>query len=199
MNKPIAVTALQVRAAREGGSVERCHGTPHVGSYSVASHTFGALSLLLLLHPAPSLALIRDVTFHDVAERWLGDVPSPGKRLDPELAKKYDELERRLLFQLGLGRRLSDCSPDDENWLVAVDILDLWLWTREQLTFGNRNVLHMSSSCLDVIELRRKLGKFPDEAWAFFEASMREAGERLPDYWPEIEERLRVALDPTSS
>jgi 5'-deoxynucleotidase YfbR-like HD superfamily hydrolase len=119
-------------AARESAQVERCHTLPHIGSYSVGQHCYGALALLLLLHKSPSLDLIKAVAFHDLPERWLGDIPSPGKT--GAIAKAFQATEAEIFEKLGLQFDLTD---DDKFWLKLVDVLDLWVWTKEQQTLGN--------------------------------------------------------------
>lgn len=180
---------LQVYATREGGAVERCHGTPHHGSYSVGLHTFNAVSLLLLLHPAPSLDLIKTVQWHDVAERWLGDVPSPAKSVAHGFVEPYAQAEERVLYQLGLCRLGCDLPADDLNWLKAVDILELWLWTADQLLLGNRNVTRMRRSCEEVLDRYRAARTLPAEVAAFYDAERTSPmpNGRLSDVWPEVE------------
>lgn len=186
-----AWTQLRVKATREGGEVERCHGTPHVGAYTVGQHTFGAVSLLLLLHPAPTIELVKLVQWHDVAERWLGDVPSPAKLVSPDFARLYETAEARLLFQLGLVRDPSAYAPEDLNWLRAVDIIELWLWTGEQVRFGNGNVRRMRVACEEVIARLRLDGRLPEPAAAFYDARRQSGDDRLSDFWPEVEELMR--------
>lgn len=186
-----AWTQLRVKATREGGEVERCHGTPHVGAYTVGQHTFGAVSLLLLLHPAPTIELVKMVQWHDVAERWLGDVPSPAKLVGPDFARLYGLAEERLLFQLGLVPLAADCADADLNWVRAVDIIELWLWTGEQLRFGNGNVTRMRVACEEVIARLRVDGRLPEPAAAFYDARRQSGDDRLSDFWPEVEELMR--------
>lgn len=132
----------QISAAREGGAVERCHATPHIGTYNNAQHCYGAVSLILILHPNPSVNLIRAVQFHDVAERWLGDVPATGKT--GPLRSEYEEAEAAIQMDLNLMPLLDE---EDHRWLRAVDLLDLWLWTREQLYYGNSAADEIRQRC----------------------------------------------------
>lgn len=127
-----------VRCLREAGAVERCHTLPHCGSYTVGQHSFDALSLLLVLHPAPSVALIKAVLWHDVAERWTGDVPAIAKWADPELAELLEASEERILRKLGV-QPPRELPVEDCMWLDAVDKLELWLWAKGQLRMGNQN------------------------------------------------------------
>lgn len=127
-----------VRCLREAGAVERCHTLPHCGSYTVGQHSFDAVSLLLVLHPNPSLDLIKAVLWHDVAERWTGDVPAVAKWDDPELSRLLVALEERVFQKLGV-QSPNNLSEQDHQWLEAVDKLELWLWAKGQLRMGNQN------------------------------------------------------------
>lgn len=126
--------ADQVKAVREAGYVERCHGMRKIGHYSVAEHTYGVVSLLLLLHPGPSLRLIRAAQWHDSAERWTGDIPSPAKWAHAGLAQGDSELELDVLNHIGIKEHLDE---EEECWLRACDMLEFWLWMQEQLHMGN--------------------------------------------------------------
>lgn len=174
MNKQL----LRVLAVREGGAVERCHGTPHIGSYSVGSHSFGALSLVLLLHPNPSVNLIKAVAWHDVAERWLGDVPSPVKHNNPELKRVYELIEASHLKALNL---FPDLSTEEQQWLRGVDLMDLYLWCREQQRMGCRNfdswVEHFKSLFRGMWTLEQSL---PDPLWTLYLDTVPHGSKDLP-------------------
>jgi 5'-deoxynucleotidase YfbR-like HD superfamily hydrolase len=129
----------QVLAVRDAGEVERAHCIPHVGSYSNAKHCYGAVSLLLLLHPNPSVELIKAVNFHDTAELWLGDIPSPGKSRMPDVRALYELHERAMLLEV-FGE-WPDLSEEDDTWLKAVDQVDFFLWARNQYAMGNTRIL----------------------------------------------------------
>jgi 5'-deoxynucleotidase YfbR-like HD superfamily hydrolase len=132
----------RVTDLRAGGAVERCHAIRHVGSYSVAAHTHGVLTLLYALWPSePPARLVRAVHYHDVHEAFTGDVPVtvswlPGSRFDEELGK----IESAVRHGLGIGRILSDLSEEEVYWLYALDKLELWLWCCEQKRLGNDHV-----------------------------------------------------------
>lgn len=70
---------IQVRAARESGAVRRAHIMHTLRHYDIAQHCYNMTAMLMLLHPEPSLTLIKAVMFHDVAERWTGDIPHTAK------------------------------------------------------------------------------------------------------------------------
>lgn len=169
-------TVERVLAAREAAHVGRCHVVPHHGSYTVGSHTHGAMSLLLILHPNPSLALIKALQWHDGAERWIGDLPSPGKDYDGALREAYNAAEIRVLKHWGFYEGLGEITPEEAEWLVAVDVLDLWIWVKEQMAMGNRHVetfLHTIGKffCINVL-------KIPSPCWSLINEYK---WERLPE------------------
>ena len=118
----------RVLATREAGAVRRAHIVPHHGSYTVGQHSFGAVNLLLLLHPEPPTRLIKAVLWHDVAERWIGDIPGSALLEDQDLLDAYERAQERVLVELGLWQKLS---VEEACWLLAVDRLELWLWCKE--------------------------------------------------------------------
>lgn len=123
---------------REAGHVERCHTVPHHGAYSVGKHSWDAATLLLLLNPSPSLELVKAMLWHDVPERWTGDAPATAKWNSAALAVAHRELEALISPRIGLPDT-SRLTPDERNWLGAIDRLELWLWAWEQGFLGNRN------------------------------------------------------------
>ena len=113
----------------EAGNVERCHTTPHHGSYTVASHSWRMLTLLFKLHPSPGVDLIKAVQFHDVGERVYGDVPA--------YCNDHGELEQHIRRKVFVDVSLD---KEDQQWLYCLDKLELFLWCRDQIAMGNRNV-----------------------------------------------------------
>lgn len=125
-------------ALREGGQVIRAHTMPYVGAYNVAIHSYNAVSLLLLLYPGqPRVELIRAVMWHDVPERWTGDVPSPAKWSSSDLKEVLDNLEQKILDTLGEGELFTNLTFQESYWLTAVDLLELWMWGQDQAAMGN--------------------------------------------------------------
>jgi len=121
---------------REASNVERCHTLPHHGSYTVGKHSYDAVMLLLALKPDASLNLIKAVLYHDLGERFTGDMPWPAKRADGEMAKRLDQFEARARNFLALGVKLDS---EERRWLHAVDQVEMLLWCKDQLGLGNMN------------------------------------------------------------
>lgn len=122
--------------ARCGASTQRCHGIRHVGSYSNAEHQWGVTALLWYLYPNNFQRLAAYALFHDVSEAWVGDIPAPTLRHVPGLREKITKIEGNIAASIGCPREDS-LSPEDHAMLKACDRLDLLLWCKEQLLFGN--------------------------------------------------------------
>lgn len=151
MNDDIIHRIVQTRL---GGKVERCHNVPHHGSYSVASHSWGMLVLLWQIYPEHWARLAPVVMAHDVGEGWLGDVPAPTMRYVPGLRQTMDGLEGALVSTLGYPTSL-ELTEEEHAVFKAVDRLELYFWSWEQIAFGNRfaiDVLH---------ELERYISEHP--------------------------------------
>lgn len=119
--------------------VERAHVIPHVRPYTVAQHTYGVCCLCQLLWPSQP-HLLEFALFHDLPERWTGDVPGQVLNMTPALRKIFSEMDQdiSMRFQLPSEHKLS---KHDRACLKAADRLELWLWTYEEEAMGNRLVL----------------------------------------------------------
>jgi 5'-deoxynucleotidase YfbR-like HD superfamily hydrolase len=122
---------------REGGNVRRMHTCPHHGEYTVANHTFQMLLLLELLHPDPPIELRRAVLFHDLAERWAGDLPFPVRKLDQEIYESHQFLQDSIDQAIRIHVELED---NERRWLKAIDYLEFYLWTIDQVNLGNEHL-----------------------------------------------------------
>ena len=125
---------------RESGNIERCHNVPHHGSYSVGLHSYGVANIILVLHPDPTIRLVRAALWHDSPERYLGDLPAPAKWYNPKMAEEYSLAEDQVISRMGLDDPLFHLTSDEEKWLKGADRLDLLFWCREQHSMGNANV-----------------------------------------------------------
>ena len=128
----------QIQILREASNVKRCHVFTYHGEYTVGKHTYDMLSLLFILHKKPSLNLIRAVHMHDVAERWFGDIPANLKMSSPMIDMAIGQMEKDQLEAAGF--RTEALTTVEEQWLKALDKLELWLWCKDQYVLGNLTV-----------------------------------------------------------
>lgn len=155
----------KVLRLREAGHVERCHTIPHHGSYPVGLHTFHMLAMLVVLHPDPHPLLFQAIIYHDVHERWTGDVPPVVRRLVPEFAASYDSACTKI-------EKAADCpnvflSSDGRMWIRALDRLEFFLWCHDQVNLGNQHV----AECMGEITrwLQDNRAEMPEPCRDFFD------------------------------
>jgi len=178
----------QLMAVREAGAVKRCHILPHIGHYDVAQHCYGAVSLLLLLHKEPSHNLIQAVLWHDVAERWLGDLPATAKWDHRLLGRVYEVAETEILRGLGLNVELT---AEEAAWLKTVDLLELWLWSREQRSMGNGATHKLEKTCEDALDGLKVSGTMPEICAVLYDYLRPRTHARLSDMFDEVVDGLK--------
>lgn len=157
--------AQRVQFLREAATVERCHQTPHFGSYSVGLHSYNAVNLLLLLHPDPSINLIKALLWHDAAERLVGDLPATALWASEELRTAAEILERRINHEWEIDVQLTD---EEGLWLRAIDKLELLLWSREQIYLGH----HRFGEFVTILEDWFRKTDLPYYVRAFYETGL---------------------------
>jgi 5'-deoxynucleotidase YfbR-like HD superfamily hydrolase len=118
---------LELRAA---SNVKRCHTLDHHGEYTVGKHSYDCVVLLLELNPNASRELIRELLYHDVAERWTGDMPCVAYWGNGALERTYEEAQAQAMAEHGIP--VSVLTEEEEQWLHAIDKLELWLWAQDQ-------------------------------------------------------------------
>ena len=165
---------------RTAGMVRRCHTIPIQGEYSVATHSFNAACIIIALHPNPSKELIVAALTHDLAEQWVGDVPAPAKHFFKDLGKSFEVAESAVLARV-LGIDLSRLSEQENIWLRVADLLELYLFTQEQMTFwGNTWVEPMH----DAVRNALNLTQVPLEIDEFLsEFDLHPGWEKINDVW----------------
>lgn len=94
------------------------------------------LAMLLLLHPAPTMVLIKAVMFHDTPEERFGDVPSPALWANQELSRSYKLAHANYLEEeFGLGANL--LTEEEIHWLDCLDKLEAFYFAQHQMKLGN--------------------------------------------------------------
>lgn len=179
---------IQILAAREAGRVHRCHVLPGPG-YDLAQHSYGALSLLLLLHPSPSLGLIKAVLWHDVAERWLGDLPQTAKMDNPELTAVYEAAENRILRKLAMFPELD---AEEQRWLRAVDVVDFLLWCFEEVHTGNKYLEKVGDEVSYGVRKMMDRGRIPDPMVQWLEDLGKVSEPRLSNLFSDVVQAITV-------
>ena len=97
----------------------------HTGD-RIDAHSGRVARIILVLHPAPSLALLRGALIHDDGESAVGDVKAPTKDADAAFAAMLQAAEERELDRLWPGREA--LNSEEADWLHFADRLDAFMW-----------------------------------------------------------------------
>ena len=139
----------RLTAVRRGGSVRRCHTLPIHGQQLVGQHSWGVAVIITLFHPEPPVELLSCALFHDVPEFFTGDVTAPAKLKFPELSVLLHKIEKEWAQELGIEIELTE---DEKHWLHTADTLDLFLFCRDQVLLGNKNMFEVAHNCLTIFD-----------------------------------------------
>lgn len=107
------------------GDILRYHTAPQVGQgQTVGQHTWRGLVLLDMIWPSAPMQIWRYFLYHDAAELFTGDIPSPIKWSNKALQEIIAELEEDICDKMGLPSKTD--FPRDEQLLVEmIDVLEL--------------------------------------------------------------------------
>ena len=156
----------RVLLAIEAGRVKRCHCFPTNSDPTVGLHVFGAVSMLLILCPDPTINMIKALQFHDMAERFLGDMPAPAKRKDSFLSDHYITLERKILREYGMYPILNE---REREWVHAMDLMEFLMFIKHELNLGNKYAQQRYNRICKYIEET----KLPMPAYKFYTNNLR--------------------------
>lgn len=114
--------------AFRAGFVRRWHCNPelsHTGD-RIDGHSGRVARIILMLHPDPSVRLLKAALIHDDGESVIGDVKAPSKDANPEMALWLSEAETVARESIWGG---DDALTDSENeWLKFADRMDAYMW-----------------------------------------------------------------------
>ena len=166
----------KIKFAREAAAVDRCHTAIKIGHYDVGLHTYNMLSILRVLWPDAPVRLIWAIHAHDIPERLTGDIPAPSKWFGVVDRNELEKLEDQILDCTGFDH--DELSPTESLWLKGIDILELYLWTKDQIHLGNRNSELMKRRIEDLIE---DVDWLPFEITEAFTYAQESSWEFMPD------------------
>lgn len=155
---PLNGLVERIKFLREAADVQRLHTIRTIGEYRNGAHTFGMLALLRLLWPEAPLYLIWAIIEHDIPERLVSDMPSPTIRFGGFVNRdKLAEAEENILagiFEYHFEPGLEGQDLEAYRWLKGLDLLDLFLYCKDQERMGNKNILQVKHRCMEVFKNR---------------------------------------------
>ena len=131
----------QLEFITHGAEVQRYHTVTTLKTETVGHHSHGVALICLLLDPYCSRQLLTAALVHDLAEQYVGDIPSPAKRT-LGFADKLDALEEEIINR-DLGYLRAPLTSAEQRMLKLADIAQGALKCVRELQLGN--------SCMRVV------------------------------------------------
>lgn len=170
----------RVKFLREAGDVQRLHVIRTIGEYSNAQHSFNMLAILRLLWPDAPIQLLWAIVEHDIPERLIGDIPSPsihyGGFIEPF---SMLEMEQKILGELFGEFHHTNLDDLLQSWLKGLDLLELYLYAKDQLRLGNRNLETMRVFIEE--RFKQKASLYPEPILNLFYECKNSDWVHLPD------------------
>lgn len=112
------------------GQVVRYHANPEMIRFmqTDADHTWGVETILWMLHPNPSMSLMKAAHFHDCGELFAGDLLAPFKRAHPEIAAAHAEKEHELAANAGVPQVV--LTDEEKRWLSFADRYESFIYMK---------------------------------------------------------------------
>jgi hypothetical protein len=177
MNMP---TDYRIEFLRQAGYVSRMHVNRVINGYDSNEHVHNMTNLLLVLHPDPSVRLVKLVHWHDVGEYGSGDVPSPPKALfgfgecNNLVEKKVREF---------MGFELDDVTEEETRWVKSLDWLEFWMFLQDQLSLGNQFVQPIYESFTEFMVEKAQKDEMPPEVAAYFSGVLNKGRPAITNDW----------------
>ena len=152
---PLDGKVERIKYLREAADVNRIHTKRYIGEYTNGQHTFGMLTLLRLLWPEAPKELIWAILEHDMPERLLSDISSPAIHFGGFIDKSMLQFaEREILDEVFSEYWFTFDAPENYRWLKGLDLLELYLFCKDQRRLGNRNLVQIEHRCEEVFKYR---------------------------------------------
>lgn len=131
------LAAHQTAMLLKGGNTRRYHTMRTVTENTVAEHSWGVAAMVYVMSAGLCSAdvLMASLT-HDVAEVFVGDIPSPTKRalgIGDELGAYEDEVLSTASFSFNL-------TEQEQRWLKLADYFDGMMFCIRERTLGNLGI-----------------------------------------------------------
>ena len=147
-----------IKVARIAGNVKRYHTSELLKEEKVGQHTFNMLNILMILTDRQMTnKLMMACITHDMGEYMTGDIPSPVKKLAPELRATLNELEDKAMREAHVGW-FPELSEWEYKLLKFADNLDGLLKCTEEMRMGNKTVQWVGENYLAYLRKMPDLG-----------------------------------------
>jgi 5'-deoxynucleotidase YfbR-like HD superfamily hydrolase len=120
-----------------GADVKRFHTVNTINTETVGHHSHGVAVMCFLFDYEPSKELLTAALFHDLAEQFTGDIPSPAKR-ELGIGKDVSDLETDILRRSGVF--MPELPDEDTRTLKLADISHGLLFCLKEIRMGNHKM-----------------------------------------------------------
>lgn len=149
---------LPIEDLIHAGRSKRYH-TEVIAGQTIAEHSWYVTMLCMMLHPNPSLKLLKAALVHDLAEHRTADVPAPVKWARPELGDMIRQLEEDQLKAWDLHQELCE---EDQRFLKAVDLLECIVYGSVEIRLGNTFAADMVVRAVNYLKANGTFERFPE-------------------------------------
>jgi len=171
----------KINFMREAASVRRCHALPILNGdqYVVGLHSYNMLAMLRILWPDAPIHLVWAILEHDAPERLTGDIPAPTKWFGIVNKETLNDAEKTILTDVLGYSHESGLDDYERQWLRGLDIFELSLFCRDQMSLGNKNLEVMLGRIHNFV--KREAASFPSKVLDAYWASFGEEWQMMPD------------------
>ena len=120
-----------------GSDVTRYHTLKTHTRETVGHHSHGVAMLCFLLTPTPSRSVLVAALFHDLAEQYTGDIPSPAKRV-LNISQTVNDYEHQILKNNGII--MPELTNEESRLLKLADIAHGALFCVKEMQMGNKSI-----------------------------------------------------------
>jgi 5'-deoxynucleotidase YfbR-like HD superfamily hydrolase len=137
---------------RSGGTQRyHTHAARMTKTQDVAQHCYNVVGLAYMLtRGEASRELLLACLLHDAGEAWVGDVPSPTKRVTPEFRAAVDALETEAVVTR-MGVVLPELSKTEMAILNLCDSLEGLLHCKREVSMGNQLAAGLLQAYFDYV------------------------------------------------
>jgi len=146
------VNLTRLKLMRAAARVGRMHTVPTLRPQSTGEHTFGVIAILFevggdLVTPS----VVQAALVHDAPEAITGDVPAPAKWMYKEVENALRGAETDIDNRYQLAVTLT---PKEIELIKFADLLELVIYSLEELDMGNKQMAVMAWNALQAINKR---------------------------------------------
>lgn len=136
---------------RLSGQVRRYHTYPIIGQQTIAEHCWQIMRIYCSVVDRVDPHMVIHITFHDIGETSIGDLPYPVKSENHKLKEEADYLEQRSRYlQLDYWDAFKQVllTEEDKKLFKQIELIEMAEFGMEQMCLGNGYAFIVADRCL---------------------------------------------------